>query len=57
VVAAATTSENVIVLSTLEKVLQNIGAAQKITPEELRLIFQEVGKEGAIPAERMVQLL
>jgi len=57
VVAAAANSENLILLSTMEKVLQNIGAAQKITPDELKLIFQEVGKEGAIPAEKMVQLL
>jgi hypothetical protein len=57
VVAAAANSENVIVLSTMEKVLRNIGATQKITSDELRIIFQEVGKEGAIPAEKMVQLL
>jgi hypothetical protein len=56
-VAAATNSENVIVLSTMEKVLHNIGAAQKITSDELKIIFQEVGNKGAIPTQKMVQLL
>lgn len=57
VVAAAKDSNDRIVLESLQKVLQNIGASQKMTPEELRLIFSEIGDAGAIPADRMVKLL
>lgn len=57
IVAAAKDAENQIDLARLQNVLNNIGASQKITGEELRLIFAEVGDAGAIPAERMVQLL
>lgn len=57
VVAAAKNSENKVDYARLQNVLNNIGASQKMTPEELRLIFAEVGESGAIPADRMVQLL
>jgi hypothetical protein len=44
-------------MASMQKVLQNIGASQKMTAEELRLIFSEIGDAGAIPADRMVKLL
>ena len=57
IVAAAKDSNDRIVMANLQKVLHNIGASQKMTAEELRLIFAEIGDAGAIPAERMVKLL
>jgi hypothetical protein len=57
VVAAAKDSENKVDLERLQNVLNNIGASQKMTQEELRLIFAELGDAGAIPAERLVKLL
>jgi len=41
----------------MQRVLHNIGASQRLSEEELRTIFSEVGESGAIPADRMVQLL
>jgi hypothetical protein len=43
-------------MASMQKVLNNIGASQKLTDEELQLIFAEVGDAGAIPADRMVTL-
>ena len=56
VVAAAKDSENRIVLASLQKVLHNIGAGQKMTEEELQLIFAEVGDDSGITADRMSTL-
>lgn len=56
VVAAAKDSENRIVLANLQKVLNNIGAGQKMTDEELQLIFAEVGDANGIPADRLATL-
>ena len=57
VIAAAKDSQNQVDVIRMQRVLNNIGASQKLTPEELRLIFAEVGVRGSIPADRMVQLL
>ena len=43
-------------MENMQKVLKNIGASQKLTDEELQLIFAEVGDAGAIPADRLATL-
>mmetsp|Transcript_33194 Transcript_33194/g.54798 ORF Transcript_33194/g.54798 Transcript_33194/m.54798 type:complete len:113 (-) Transcript_33194:205-543(-) len=57
IVTAAKGSDDKIVLESMQRVLHNIGASQRLSEEELRTIFSEVGESGAIPADRMVQLL
>lgn len=56
IIAAAKDSNNLIVMENMQKVLKNIGASQKLTDEELQLIFAEVGDAGAIPADRLATL-
>lgn len=41
----------------LERVLSNIGAEQRMTKEDLQLIFAEIGEGGEIPAKRFMQMI
>lgn len=45
----------------LEKILENIGASQKISREEIEIIIDELGdssiSEHGIPIEKMLQIL
>jgi hypothetical protein len=58
VVSAAKDKEATgVVLEGLERVLHNIGAADKISRQDIELIFNELGEAGCIPAERMVKII
>jgi hypothetical protein len=45
----------------LEKILQNIGASQAVSKEEIEFIIDELGEssnsEHSIPIEKMLQIL
>eukprot|EP00544_Gedaniella_sp_CCMP2646_P015688 CAMPEP_0202482430 /NCGR_PEP_ID=MMETSP1361-20130828/1835_1 /ASSEMBLY_ACC=CAM_ASM_000849 /TAXON_ID=210615 /ORGANISM="Staurosira complex sp., Strain CCMP2646" /LENGTH=99 /DNA_ID=CAMNT_0049110297 /DNA_START=86 /DNA_END=385 /DNA_ORIENTATION=- len=55
--AAKSTEMETVPLEGLERVLHNIGAAHKISPEDLQVIFSELGEGGGIPADRMVTII
>lgn len=57
VVAAAKDSENRIVMEGMQRVLQNIGAGQKLSENELKTLFTELGENGVISVSRMSTLL
>jgi hypothetical protein len=43
-------------MSGMRKLLQNIGAENKISDDDLRIIFAEVGQGGVISADRVATL-
>mmetsp|Transcript_39670 Transcript_39670/g.45191 ORF Transcript_39670/g.45191 Transcript_39670/m.45191 type:complete len:111 (+) Transcript_39670:68-400(+) len=57
IVAAAKNSEDHIVIESMERVLNNIGASQKLSREELNTVFTELGENGVISGDRMTQLI
>mmetsp|Transcript_10387 Transcript_10387/g.15952 ORF Transcript_10387/g.15952 Transcript_10387/m.15952 type:complete len:112 (-) Transcript_10387:129-464(-) len=57
VVAAAKDSENRIVMEGMQRVLKNIGAGQKLSENELKTLFTELGENGVISVSRMSALL
>lgn len=50
-----------ITMTGLEKILQNIGASQAVSKEEIEFIIDELGEnsnsEHSIPIEKMLQIL
>mmetsp|Transcript_31457 Transcript_31457/g.46388 ORF Transcript_31457/g.46388 Transcript_31457/m.46388 type:complete len:114 (-) Transcript_31457:186-527(-) len=57
VVAAARDSENRILLEGMQRVLRNIGAAQKLSEHDLQTVFAELGEKGVITGDRMSSLI
>mmetsp|Transcript_13800 Transcript_13800/g.19891 ORF Transcript_13800/g.19891 Transcript_13800/m.19891 type:complete len:118 (+) Transcript_13800:43-396(+) len=57
--AAKNPRKDTVEIEGFNDVLSNIGVANKISREELQLIFQEMGSgtSGEIPADRMVKIL
>ena len=55
--AAAREHPDRVVLSGMQRVLANIGAQHRLTPTEMKVIFEELGQDGAIPIQRMSQIL
>jgi len=41
----------------VERVLMNIGAQQRLSHEDLNLIFSEMGQGGEIPASLFIKLI
>ena len=41
----------------IQRVLNNIGASEKLTLDELSVLFAELGENGSISPERMAQLI
>ncbi|KAL7574050.1 hypothetical protein ACA910_015628 [Epithemia clementina (nom. ined.)] len=51
-------SDGGVCLEGLQTVLRNIGLQDRLSPQELQILFEEEGNEGgAIPVDRMVQIL
>jgi hypothetical protein len=47
-----------IALDGMKKVMTNIGAENRLSADEWKVIFQELGNEtGEIPMQRMVQII
>lgn len=58
IVKAAISHDEYIGVDGVERMLTNIGAAQRLSREDLKLIFTEVGGEGGeIPAQRFLQMI
>lgn len=57
VTAAKSQGDDTVRMENLQQVLENIGAENKISTQELQTIFHEVGGGSGISAERMVKLL
>lgn len=55
--AAKPKEASVVPLEGLERVLHNIGASDKISPQDLEIIFNELGEANCIPADRMVKII
>lgn len=56
--AAKGAETETVCLEGLQRVLNNIGALNtKIFPQDLQVIFNELGEAGGIPADRMVKLI
>ena len=54
---AAVVHDDFVGVDGLERVLMNIGAQQRLSKEDLNLIFSEMGQGGEIPASRFIQLI
>ena len=46
-----------IAIDGLQRVLANIGASQKVSRNDMEIIFSEIGHSGRISTEKMFQLL
>jgi hypothetical protein len=58
VLAAAQEHSDKIVLEGMQRVLHNIGADNRLSSNDLKAIFQEVGNEsGEIPAQSLIRFL
>lgn len=55
--AAKDTESEHIAIEGLEKVLNNIGASQKVSRTDMEIIFSEMGESGRISTEKMFKLL
>jgi Ca2+-binding EF-hand superfamily protein len=56
--AASQDRESIIALQDVQRVLQNIGADNRLTSEEIRSIFQEIGnKSGEMTVQHFMQIL
>jgi glucokinase len=55
---AAVSDKEIIVVEGMQRVLTNIGAEHRLSPDEMKTIFQELGNAtGEIPMQRMLQIL
>mmetsp|Transcript_1756 Transcript_1756/g.2577 ORF Transcript_1756/g.2577 Transcript_1756/m.2577 type:complete len:113 (+) Transcript_1756:116-454(+) len=57
ILAAARDSENRVGFEGMQRVLNNIGAGQKLSEEELRTVFMELGENGVISGDSMSKLI
>jgi Ca2+-binding EF-hand superfamily protein len=56
--AATRDQSDRIALDGMTRVLTNIGAENRLSADEMKVIFQELGNEtGEIPMQRMVQII
>ena len=56
--AASLEHSDRIVLEGMQRVLANIGASHRLSPSEVKVIFDELGNEmGEIPVKQMAQIL
>ena len=54
---AAVVHDDLVGLSGVERVLNNIGLTERLTKNDLELIFQEVGNNGEMPAKRFISII
>ena len=54
---AAVEHDDKVALGGLERVLSNIGLNERMTKKDLELIFQEVGSNGEMPANRFISII
>mmetsp|Transcript_2090 Transcript_2090/g.4545 ORF Transcript_2090/g.4545 Transcript_2090/m.4545 type:complete len:116 (+) Transcript_2090:253-600(+) len=54
---AAVVHDDFVGIDGVERVLMNIGAQQRLSHEDLNLIFSEMGQGGEIPASLFIKLI
>lgn len=55
--ASGDANATVVGLAGVERLLANIGRADGVSPQDLQLIFTEVGTGGQIPTNRFFQMI
>ena len=55
--AKPNTSSEAVCMEGMNRVLANIGAHHQVSRQDVELIFEEVGEQGNIPADKLIKLL